>query len=301
MLFTCEGHRIGSISGGCLEEDILAHARRVLETGKAEVLKYDTTSENDLVWGVGLGCHGIVHILIEPLPGRPEWAEILNNNWENRRSTTVAVTWSPDSSAQLGTHVLREELRPRLGRTESVFLDHIPPPTRLLIFGAGDDAQPLHRIGAELGWDVVIADPRPAYATPARFPAAHTVISGPAENLVARTNPDSNSIAVVMTHHYIHDLPLLRALLPLNLSYVGLLGPKKRGAKILSDLLATGSVISSECLATFHSPIGLDIGAETPEEVAVSIIAEIRSALSGRRGGALKNRESPIHDPFVPA
>jgi xanthine/CO dehydrogenase XdhC/CoxF family maturation factor len=99
-----------------------------------------------------------------------------------------------------------------------------------------------------------------------------------------------------MTHHYVHDVPILRDLLPLNLPYIGLLGPKKRGVKILGDLAAAGLRLTSEQQCALHSPIGLDIGAETPEEVAISIVAEIRTTLSGRSGGALKNRERPIHD-----
>lgn len=296
MLLTAEGDRIGSISGGCLEEDVLAHMRVVAETGITEVIKYDTTSENDLVWGVGLGCHGVVHVLLERLPHRPAWAATLASNWESRRPTILAITWKGGPPEELGTRLWQREIAPHQS-SDRVFVESISPPTRLLIFGAGDDAQPLHRIGAEMGWDVIVADPRPTYATAARFPAALTVFSGSAESLVSRANPDASSVAVVMTHHYVHDVPILRALLPLNLSYVGLLGPKKRGSKILADLAATSSMISSEKQALgLHSPIGLDIGAETPEEVAVSIIAEIRSVLSGRIGGALKNRERPIHD-----
>lgn len=289
--------RVGSISGGCLEEDVIAHARHVAKTGAPKVIKYDTTSENELVWGVGLGCHGIVHVLIEPLPCCPEWAQILWRNWESRRVTSLAVTWAADSSAELGTRIASTNVHASNARQDtSIFIDQIPPPTRLLIFGAGDDAQPLHRIAAELGWDSIVADPRPAYATTTRFPSARQVVSGPAASLVARTRPDAYSVAVVMTHHYVHDVPILRDLLPLNLPYIGLLGPKKRGVKILGDLAAAGLRLTSEQQSALHSPIGLDIGAETPEEVAISIVAEIRTTLSGRSGGALKNRERPIHD-----
>jgi xanthine/CO dehydrogenase XdhC/CoxF family maturation factor len=289
------GDHVGSISGGCLEEDVLAHARRVRETGVPTVIKYDTTSENELVWGVGLGCHGIVQVLVEPLLRRPEWAQVLSRNWDRRETTNLAVTWSADSTSELGTRLTSSEPDQNARPGVSIFFDQIPPPTRLLIFGAGNDARPLHRIAAELGWDVVVADPRPAYATAARFPAARQVISAPAECLVARSQPDAHSVAVVMTHHYVHDLPILRDLLPLQLPYLGLLGPKKRGEKILADLASAGSATTFGQRAALHSPVGLDIGAETPEEVAISIIAEIRTALSGRKGGSLKNRERPIH------
>lgn len=301
LLLTTDGQRIGSISGGCLEEDVLAHASQVLETGCAELLKYDTTSENDLVWGVGLGCHGIVHVLIERLPGCPEWATTLAANWASRRTTTLEVTWSAIPPAKLGTRTSREEISSESHKDTSVFVDRVLPPTRLLVFGAGDDAQPLHRIAAEIGWDVVIADPRPGYVTRERFPAAQTLVTGSAERLVSQSKPDTHCVAVVMTHHYVHDLPILRELLPFKLPYLGLLGPKKRGVKILTDLANGGLTISDELRSLLYSPIGLDIGAETPEEVAVSIVAEIRSVLSGRTGGALKNRERPIHEDTLPA
>jgi len=297
LLLCADGRRIGSISGGCLEEDVLAHAQRVAETGVAEVIRYDTTSENDLVWGVGLGCHGIVHVLVERLPRCPEWANTLAANWETRQPTNLAVTWGRASPQDLGTRLRPEEMPQNAQQISDVFVECIHPPTRLLIFGAGDDAQPLHRVGNELGWDVVVADPRSTYATPARFPAAQRVISGPAEDLVARAKPDANSVAVVMTHHYVHDVPILRALLPLNLRYVGLLGPKKRGVKILRDIATAGTDFPEQHQARLRSPIGLDIGAETPEEVAASIVAEILAVLSGRAGGALKNRDRPIHEP----
>lgn len=295
LLLTAEGTRLGSISGGCLEEDVLTRARSVLATGRAENVIYDTTSENDLVWGVGLGCHGIVRVLIERLPPQPAWAAALAANFAARRSTRLAVVYRADQSAALGTR-LAAESPPAPVPGSDVFLDTIPPPVRLVIFGAGDDAQPLVRLATELGWEVTVADPRAAFATIARFPTAEAVVVAPAAELTDRTTPDSDSLVVVMTHHYVHDVPLLRALLPRPLAYLGLLGPRKRAEKILTDLARDGLVVTPAERARLHAPVGLDLGADSPEQVALAIVAEMQATLAGRDARPLHARTRPIHE-----
>lgn len=292
LLLTSEGKRIGSISGGCLEEDVLARAQRVLDGGQPEIVTYDTTSENDLVWGVGLGCHGIVHVLLERLEGFPRWAAMLDRNLANHAPTSLAITWRSPDSAQLGTK-LADETGSAPPNTDA-FLETIPPPTWLFIFGAGDDARPLVRFAVELGWRVTVADPRNSYATTDRFPSAAIAVA-PASELVASTNPPPDAVAVVMTHHYVHDRPILRDLLARKLAYVGLLGPKKRAERLIDDLAREGPPISSEARESLHAPVGLDLGADTPEEVALSIIAEIKAVLSRRDARPLRERQKPIH------
>src|SRR5882672_8058309 len=147
------GERIGSISGGCLEEDVLARAQRVFATGQAEAIVYDTTSENDLVWGVGLGCHGIVRVLIEQLPTRPRWAQVLAENFAARRPTELGVVHEGGASS-LGTHLAGELPTAAGANGGKIYRETVPPPTALVIFGAGDDAQPLARLARELGWHV---------------------------------------------------------------------------------------------------------------------------------------------------
>jgi xanthine/CO dehydrogenase XdhC/CoxF family maturation factor len=294
LFLTPAGARIGSISGGCLEEDVLARSRDVEKTGRAELVVYDTTSENDLIWGVGLGCHGIVRVLIEKMPPGPAWPGVLAANLGKRRPTELAVVWQASDPALLGTH-LAEGLR-TLPAGAAVFRQKIDPPPELVIFGAGDDAQPLARGAKEFGWRVTIADPRPAFVAAVRFPEADARVAAPANELVARISPGPSALVVVMTHHYVHDVPLLRDLLPRPLAYLGLLGPRKRAQKILSDLEAGGFAISADRRARLHAPVGLDIGAETHEEVALSILAEMRAALAGRDGRPLRDRPGPIHD-----
>jgi xanthine dehydrogenase accessory factor len=290
LLVLADGTRIGSISGGCLEEDVMARAQRVLVTGVAESVVYDTTSENDLVWGVGLGCHGIVRVLLERLPPHPDWAGTLATNFAARQSTTFHVVHEGPNPANFGTRLAGSS-----PAGTGTFVEVVAPPTALFVFGAGDDAQPLVRLAKELGWHVTVADTRPQFTTAARFPLADRLIIGPAAELVARANPDASSLAVVMTHHYVHDVPILRNLLPRPLGYLGLLGPRKRAEKILGDLAAEGLNITAADRARLHAPIGLDLGADAPEQVALAMLAEMLSVLTGRDGEPLHRRQRPIH------
>ncbi|HVU23963.1 MAG TPA: XdhC/CoxI family protein [Opitutus sp.] len=292
LLLTADGVRLGSISGGCLEEDVLVRARRVAATGRPELALYDTTTENDLVWGVGLGCHGVVQVLLEKLPPEPRWVGVLAANLRAHRPTTLVVTWRSADSSRLGTGLQAE---PAKGTNAGVFVDHVPPPVALVIFGAGDDAQPLARFAKDLGWHVTIADPRPDFATAERFPGADALVIAPADQLVGRVAPPPDALAVVMTHHYVHDVPLLRDLIAGSFPYVGLLGPRQRAERILADLEHDGVVLSAERRTCLHAPVGLDLGANTPEEVALSIIAEMRAALAARDGRPLRERRAPIH------
>jgi xanthine dehydrogenase accessory factor len=293
LLVRPNGSRIGSISGGCLEEDVIARAAQVLATGEPEAVVYDTTSENDVVWGVGLGCHGVVRVLLERVPARPPWSEALARNFTARRTTDLAVTHNGSERHAWGTRLAAPG---DCADPEALFLDRVKPPTMLLIFGAGDDAQPLARLAKELGWHVTIADPRSAFATAQRFPAADSLVVGAATGLVDKTNPHPEAVAVVMTHHYVHDVPVLQALLSRPLAYIGLLGPRKRAEKILADLEGTGATITAQQRARLHAPVGLDLGADSPEQVALSIVAEIQAALTGRNGQPLRDRTRPIHE-----
>ncbi len=293
LLVCADGLRVGSISGGCLEEDVIARATKVRATGEPDSVVYDTTSENDVVWGVGLGCHGVVRVLLERIQPHPPWAEALAKNFRARRPTALAVTHGGRERKEWGTRLAAPGDCPD---PAALFLNEVSPPTALIVFGAGDDAQPLARLAKELGWTITIADPRAAFATSTRFPQADALIVGPADSLVKRVNPDPDSVAVVMTHHYVHDVPILRDLLTRPLAYTGLLGPRKRAEKILDDLAAAGVAVSPELRARLHAPVGLDLGADSPEQVALSIVAEIQATLARRNAQPLRNRTRPIHD-----
>ncbi|MBP8256644.1 MAG: XdhC family protein [Opitutaceae bacterium] len=292
LLVTAKGERVGSISGGCLEEDLLVHARMVLATGLPKVVAYDTTEENDLIWGVGLGCHGVVEILIEPLSCLPPWTRTLQENQGARKATRLWVTHQAGSGGNLGTRLADPlAVHPPAG----VFEQSIQPPVGLHVLGAGDDAKPVVTLASRLGWCVTVADPRPTFATPARFPGAHRVVTLPPSELGSLLAPDGNSAAVIMTHHYIHDLPFLEAVLPLPYFYVGLLGPRKRADRILGDLESKGLQISQVQRARLHGPVGLDLGGDAPEMVALAIISEIAAVHNGRDARPLRDRALPIH------
>jgi xanthine/CO dehydrogenase XdhC/CoxF family maturation factor len=291
LLLRASGERIGSISGGCLEEDVIARAKQVMQTGIADVVVYDTTSENDLVWGVGLGCHGVVRVLLERVSPHADWVREVARNARRRVSTRLAIVHDGAERAQFGTSVADPDAHHRVG----VFVQTIPPPLALFVFGAGDDARPLARLAKELGWVVTVVDPRPAFATPQRFPEADRVVIAAVDALPAEVTFDRHSMAVVMTHHYVHDLPLIQRLLHEPLAYLGLLGPRKRADKILDDIIGTGADIPAAKRARLHAPVGLDIGADGPEQVALSIVAEIQATLNGRNARPLRERQQPIH------
>jgi xanthine dehydrogenase accessory factor len=293
LLLAADGRRIGSISGGCLEDDVLARAKRVLATGVPESVVYDTTSENDLIWGVGLGCHGVVRVLLERITSCPDWARALRENFSSRKTTVLSVRHAGAPPAGWGTR-LGADAGP--ASSPEVFVQAIAPPAALVVFGAGDDAQPLVRLAKELGWHVTVADPRPALVTAARFPLAEVRLAGPADQLVAQAAPAAGALAVVMTHHYVHDVPLLGALLQLPLAYLGLLGPKKRAERILADLAASGQTVTSEQRLRLHAPVGLDLGADSPEQVALAIVAEMQAVLGRRDARPLRDRVRPIHE-----
>jgi xanthine dehydrogenase accessory factor len=319
LLLAADGGRTGAISGGCLEDDVLLRAKTVAAGGAAQAVTYDTTEENDLVWGVGLGCHGVVDVVVEKIPvGSAGWMKCVGDAWARREDAAVAVAYRADDAAILGTRAalpgdggdfwgdaaLRAGLEQALARRGAhhatsagaeIFYEFLARPVPLVIFGAGDDARPLCRMAAELGFAVSVGDARSAYATQERFPEADAVFADTPERLAGRVPLDVRTVAVVMTHHYVHDVPLLRALLPQPLAYLGLLGPKQRADKILADLAADGLAIAPEMRARLRAPVGLDIGATTPETVALAVLAEIQAVLAGRDGRPLRERGGPIH------
>ncbi len=329
LVLTPDGTRIGSISGGCLEEDLLIHLRQVRENGNARSLVYDTTEENDLIWGVGLGCHGRVTLLLERVETTPPGLAFVHHAaGVQRMGAVLATVYDGEPGIPLGACLalaadgrswhtaepaawvdpLRETAAAALARGLSdwltftdlpgrpcVFFEYIAPPPRLVVLGAGDDAGPLARFATDLGWSVTVADPRAAFATRERFPSAENVVVAPPTDLTRLVSFDERTFAVVMTHHYVHDLPYLRGLLPLRLPYVGLLGPRKRAEKLLADLRAEGIDVTPAMHAALHAPVGLDLGGDTPEAVALSMLAEMQAILQGRDAAPLRLRTLPIH------
>jgi xanthine dehydrogenase accessory factor len=285
LLWSPSGAKIGSISGGCLESDIVARAQKLIDTNvSSEIVTYDTTSENDLIWGVGTGCHGVVKVLLESLTKEPSWTKEIESVSNNRRNTQVWVNWDPSKMSDRGT----SSSLPANASDEFTLISEVPPPLRLVVLGAGDDARPVTELCRSMDWTVEVFDPRPQMATAERFPAANAVRCLPAESTATEIMWDDQTVAVIMTHHYRYDLPLLQTLAPLNLPYLGLLGPNQRGQRLRHD-----AQIAENCVV--HSPVGLDLGGDGPNAVALSIVAEIQAVMNQRSGSSLQTRKNAIH------
>ncbi|MCZ4225111.1 XdhC family protein [Pedobacter rhodius] len=322
MLVTDDGLLTGAISGGCLEGDALRKALSAIHQGENKLVTYDTTDEDDAKFGVQLGCNGIVHILFEPVFGEAQNnpVELLKAVNARREDCVIATLFALDNKKQPGTVMLFREkeclekipdeisgavkndafdvLKLKLSRFETyavgteefdAFLEFIPPPVQLIIAGAGNDAQPLAEMANILGWEVIVADGRQTHCSMQRFPAAKQILIAKPEQVLPKIQIDGQTAFVLMTHNYNYDAALLNLLLDTNAPYIGTLGPKKKLIRMLEELNQT------EQEFRINGPIGLDIGAETAEEIAISILAEIKTVLSGASAGMLKEKKKPIH------
>ena len=288
MLLSREGRLAGSVSGGCLEGDILQKAWWRTENGAALVTYDSTDADEDVVWGFGLGCNGVVQVLLERVsPERPGLLNVLTAVLRERVSQTIiTVTASDDPAVPLGA--APTGWTPPEGVT--VFQETVQPPAPLVIFGAGQDALPLVRLAKEIGWHVTVADTRGTRARTERFPLADSVCLGWPDREI-----DERTAAVVMTHNYPDDRRVLQSLLLSPACYVGQLGPRVRTERLLAEMADDGLLITEEMRRRLHAPIGLDLGADNPEEIALSIVSEIQAARAGRGGGFLRERRAPLH------
>ncbi len=331
MLFSEQGRLAGLINAACLESDLSERARKVIASGRPELINYDTTSPDDIVFGLGLGCNGTVEILMEP-GQRPTLADkfgvfdrCLAKSEQNAVATVISagraggiqvgdfVAFDQQrrpagtlAESQLTSDILAkcelgdgatyaESTIPFEGGSVRIFIEVLSPPLPLVIFGAGPDSLPLVDAAKLLGWNVTVVDHRPAYASKQNVPNADSILLSEPEQFSDHIKLSERHIAVVMTHNFDKDRRLLRVLLQSPCRYVGLLGPTAKFQTLLENLKREGFKPDEEQLGKLHAPIGLDIGAETPEEIAVSIISEIKAVLAGRRGGFLRDRSGPIH------
>jgi xanthine dehydrogenase accessory factor len=300
MLILPNGNVIGSLSGGCLEGDVIASAEKVRKSRVPLLLTYDTTSEEDVLFGVGLGCKGVIEIWLEPIEHANAMLEFCEQLLQAGNSGVIATVFrGADAGARIFLRDPAAHTRSETKMDDSgveTFYEFVQPPVRLLIFGAGYDAIPLARFAKELGYDVCVVDRRPAYATRERFPEVDQVMVKAASDL-PELKITNRTAAVVMSHHYISDRDYFKALLPLPLTYLGLMGPRRRAEKMLQELREEGSLVGDELLQKLHNPIGLDIGAEGPDEIALAILSEINSVFAGHDGGILREKKGPIHSP----
>ena len=308
MLINVHGHMAGSVSGGCLERNVITQARAALMDGRSRLLAFDTTDNDDLAFGSSLGCQGKIWIGLEVLAVKKAWPlEGFVADVRQRRSPAVLITRINDDETFEVT-LEREHTEPHvsavLKERKSLFdgatvaggrlLEYLPPPLSLVLFGGNHDITPMLRLGLELGHDVTIVDRRPEFAAADRFPGAKRVVAVRPHEISSRVTLDQRTAAVVMNHHYDTDRDVLAALLPLGLPHIAVLGPKRRTERILAELDAEGHDVEA-VRSTIFGPAGLDIGADTPEQIALSVLAEIQASLSGRGGGSLRARNAPIH------
>lgn len=327
MLFGAGGERVGMLSGGCFDLD--DRARRAMRSGRTSRHRFDTTGPADVLMGSGSGCQGVVDILLAPIDdghqpplraclepsvhGEPSvLATVVGPDAEGRPTPLGArllVTGDGTARGALGDGDLQgaveRDARPLLGSERiavnryplaghavEVMLEGMIPVRRLAVFGAGDDAAPLAEIAARVGMQVTLVDHRPAYADPRRHPAAAEMLHvADAAEAVRRIAPDARTACVSVTHDYLRDAAILRELQATPAAYVGVVGPRSRAERLMEE---TGWDAADR--GRLYCPAGLDLGAQTPEEIAFSVIGEILAVFSARTAGHLRDRAAPIHD-----
>jgi xanthine dehydrogenase accessory factor len=328
MLITDDGRWVGSISGGCLEGDALRKARQVMMTQKSMTIVYDTREESNQSLGIGLGCNGVIDVLIEPIDpqntdnpvrlfeqliatsGPVALATIFNSPTaagEKLYVTPNGEFHDTFSNTSLKNQVLKDlghifssgkcEARTYIteGETVEIFLELIQPNISLMIFGGGFDARPVSELAKTMGWTVTVSDECVAHIAPVFFPGADKISLCHRELIEREFDITPYTACLLMSHNYEYDRDVLKKLLSSATPYIGILGPRKRFDKMVAEFSKQGIEISADHIHRIHSPVGLDIGAETPDEIALSIIAEIQAKFSNRSGGFLKYRNAPIH------
>ena len=317
---TADGKITGSVSGGCVESDVIERARGVLETGTPVVVTYGIADEQG--FRVGLSCGGSIDVLIEPFTETAPW-QAVREAQSGQRPTVLAVAVAPerllgravalgDDGVQIGSidavvdpgvadcarALMRKGgtrlLTLRCGAEEvTVFVDAFPPQLRLFVLGATHTAIALCRLAKSVGFWVRVIDARSAFATPERFPDVDELVHGWPADVLGDDDLDDYAYVVILTHDPKFDIPALTRTLRSRARYIGIIGSRGTQARRRQRLLEDGFTAAE--LDRLRAPVGLDIGARTPEEIGVSILAEMLAVRSGRDGHALTHRQAPIH------
>jgi xanthine dehydrogenase accessory factor len=312
-----DGSSAGNVSGGCLEQDVREVALQVTRSGAPELRSYCSSADEIAAWDLGVGCEGQVDVYVEPAEARPRERELLDGRHPFVVCTAVAgkrergkgkrlIVTADHSEGDLGspdvTAGATSRARELLATGESgiheiggrsVFFDVLVPPPQLVVLGAGDDARPLVRFAADVGFRVVVVDRRAGLLTRERFPAAAALLRSTGDELGGAMPLDVECYAVVMNHNFADDQAYLRALLKAPVCYIGVLGPRQRTDRMLRNLAAQGPLDEGRV----YGPVGLDIGTDGAEQVALAVIAEVLAVRSGRRARSLRERLAPIHAP----
>ena len=321
LLITAGGETFGSVSGGCLESDLVRKAWWRTEDGPALVV-YDSTADEETAWHFGLGCNGIVHVLLERIardrPGPLAFVrQCLRNNEAGVIATAIRADVAtgvvpaerlmlddhgrlasdladdlvavilPDAKACLDEDRSRTTVYQLAGGEVEVSLEIVRPPIRLVVFGGGFDVPPVVNAAAALGWSTSVVSRRQIGSC-----RPEQVLAASPAAACERLRPDARTAAVIMNHNYSRDREALAAMLDSEAGYIGVLGPRARTERMLAEIDRF-----TDDLSRIHAPTGLDIGAENPEEIAAAILAEVVAVFAGRRGGSLRDRPGPIHRP----
>jgi len=329
MVIAEDGDGIGSITAGCLEDEVIDLAEEVLAAGRPHVERFDLVGEDD-VWGLGVGCNGIIDILLEPLDegyrpvvGAYEDGEdlavltVLEGGEASRRGDRTLARPDGDGSLDIDAPEWPDRLVEALakpagdllatdtsdtltvghdGREVSVFVDAVSAPPDLVVFGSGHDVAPVASLASQVDFRVTVASFRGASATAERFPDADRVLSTSPAEIREAIEFDADTYAVVMTHNFIDDRIALSELLETPAEYVGLLGPRERFDELREDLREDGREFTAGELDRIYTPAGLDLGGETPFHIAQSIVAELTAVHFDREPRHLKEREGHIHE-----
>ncbi len=320
LLITEEGAMAGNVSAGCLESDIREHAYRVLGSGSNVLVEYNTgaTAEHS-PWELGLGCGGVTRILVEHLPPDALYMTALRRCLETQEAALLCTRVSMASSSPARVQTVRcleryvadtpaghldlpcalpEDIAHKTfswsaaepasdtACDERIYFEQLVPPPAVLIFGAGQDVVPVVDMTSMLGWPTVVVDPQARRASLDVFAKAKRVFLARPESFARAICLRGQFMGLVMSHDFETDLAALRYLSASPSTYIGLLGPQQRTARLLERLHASISRFSADRI---HGPVGLDIGAETPEEIALSIVAEMQAVVSGRAGTSLRS------------
>jgi xanthine/CO dehydrogenase XdhC/CoxF family maturation factor len=326
MLLTRGGQRAGTISGGCLEAEVAKKAWWLTENGPT-IQRYSSFFDDDSPAPYGLGCGGTVYVLLERGDAAHAVLNALEANLATRspfvtiidtdRATTLLVRQASREKAlfHAGETVLpaitdlaqrafheRRSFYTALEKDQDnpaqLFVEYVPPSPSLTIFGAGDDAKPLADFAKGLGWHITVADGRSHLARADRFPQADhlVVLNYEKDGLLRDLSADADDAYVLLTHSYEQDRALLRELLPLRPKYLGVLGPRQRTERLIGEIAPQIGISPEECFESLYAPVGLDIGAHSPEIIALSIVTEIAAVLNGREGMSFKKKpRSQIH------
>lgn len=332
MLIRVDGTTVGLVSGGCLESDLCAHAVEVHASGLARVVSYDTRADDDAVWGLGLGCNGLIDVLLQPVsppqaaavadllasalsvdppavlatvtqssPSRDAPAVGAQALFTNEGKRSVGDWGDGTALASAAAHIEearsagRRGLVHEVGSTQIAF-EVVAPVIRLVVCGSGPDAAPVCRLAANLGWNVTLIDHRPVTeAHAARFPGTRVIECAEPATLSRVVALTERTAAVVMSHHFARDAEYLKALIAGGVAYVGVLGPRPRTERMLAELATRGEEIPSGASVLF-GPVGLDLGGDGPEAIALAIVSEVSAVMHGRAPGHLRDACTALHD-----